>query len=65
MQSQLIGTKTKFYSDVKIKVSAGMDFKTNNYSMRVVGYDVFRHYYDNSVKDCQVGNQRIKRVINK
>jgi len=64
-QSQLIGEKTKFYTDVRILVSAGMEFGTRNYKIRKIGYDVFRHYFDNANKDYQVGSQRIKRVINK
>jgi hypothetical protein len=63
MKSQLTGVKTKFYSDVKIKVNAGMQFNTKNYGIRVIGYDVFRHYFDNINKDCQIGSQRTKRVI--
>jgi hypothetical protein len=59
----LNGTKTKFHSDVKMSVSAGMEFGTKNYKMRVVGYEIFRHYFDSVEKDCQVGSQRMKRVI--
>lgn len=59
------GQKTKYYSDVTMPVFAGMEFGTKNYKMRKVGYEVFRHYYDNEYKDWQVGSERIKRVINK
>lgn len=61
----LQGQKTKYYSDVTMPVFAGMEFRTKNYKMRKVGYEVFRHYYDNEYKDWQVGSERIKRVINK
>ena len=57
------GTKTKIYNDVKIPVLAGMQFGTNNYKIRKIGYDIFRHYFDTKEKDCQVGSERIKRVI--
>ena len=59
------GTKTKFYSDVKIPVYAGMMFGTNDNKIRKVGHDIYRHYFDSEAKDCQVGSERIKRVINK
>jgi hypothetical protein len=57
------GTKTRHYTDVKVDVKAGMQFGTNNYKIRKIGYDVFRHYYDNEDKDWQVGSERIKRVL--
>lgn len=57
------GTKTKIYNDVKIPVLAGMQFGTSNYKIRKIGYDIFRHYFDTKQKDCQVGSERIKRVI--
>lgn len=57
------GIKTKFYKDVKMDVVAGMQFGTKNYKMRKIGHDVFRHYFDNADKDCQVGSQRIKRIL--
>jgi hypothetical protein len=57
------GTKTRHYTDVKVDVKAGMQFGTNNYKIRKIGYDVFRHYFDNADKDCQVGSERIKRVL--
>jgi hypothetical protein len=59
----LIGTQTQFYTDVKIPVMAGMQFGTNNYKMRKIGHDVFRHYFDNDQKDFQVGSVRIKRTL--
>jgi hypothetical protein len=62
-KSALIGEKTKFYTDVRVPVKAGMEFGTRNYKIRTIGYDVFRHYFDNANKDWQVGSQRIKRVI--
>lgn len=57
------GTKTKIYNDVKIPVLAGMQFGTKDYKIRKIGYDIFRHYFDTKEKDCQVGSERIKRVI--
>ena len=60
----MIGIKTKFYTDVKTDVFAGMQFGTNNYKMKKVGYDITRLYFDSAEKDCQVGQARIKRVIN-
>lgn len=59
------GTKTKYYSDVKMPIMAGMPFGKNDYKIKKVGYEIFRHYFDNQIKDCQVGSERIKRVINK
>lgn len=59
----LIGTQTQFYTDVKIPVMAGMQFGTSNYKMKKIGYDVFRHYFDNDQKDFQVGSVRIKRTL--
>ena len=57
------GTKTKIYSDVKLPVMAGMQFGTNDNKIRKIGYDIFRHYFDTKEKDCQVGSERIKRVL--
>ena len=57
------GTKTQYYTDVKMPIFAGMEFGTKNYKIRKVGYEVIRQYFDNDVKDCQVGRQRVKRVI--
>lgn len=57
------GTKTKIYNDVKIPVLAGMQFGKNDHKIRKIGYDIFRHYFDTKEKDCQVGSERIKRVI--
>ena len=61
--SGLIGQQTKYFNDVKCKIIAGMEFGTKNYKLKVVGYDIFRHYLDNNNKDCQVGTVRLKRVI--
>ena len=55
--------KTKFFSDVKISVKAGMQFGTKNYQIKKIGYDLFRHYYDSKEKDMQVGSEKIKRVL--
>ena len=57
------GIKTEFYNDVKMAIFAGMDFKTKNNKMRKVGYEIIRHYFDNEIKDWQVGSEKIKRVI--
>ena len=57
------GQKTEYYSDVKMPIYAGMQFGTNNYKLRKVGYEIFRHYFDNENKDFQVGCERIKRKI--
>lgn len=59
----MIGEKTKIYTDVKIPVKAGMQFNSNNYKIRTIGYDIFRHYFDTEQKDMQVGSERIKRVL--
>jgi hypothetical protein len=58
------GTKTKIYTDVKMPVMAGMQFGTNDNKIRKIGYEVYRLYFDSLEKDCQVGNERIKRVLN-
>jgi hypothetical protein len=63
MTTQIEGTKTKFFKDVKLNIVAGMEFNTNNHKLRVVGYEVFRQYFDTIEMDCQVGRQRIKRII--
>ena len=57
------GNATEFYTDVKSPVHAGMQFNTNNYKIRKVGYDIVRIYFDSAEKDCTVGQQRIKRVL--
>lgn len=60
------GTKTEFYSDVKLPIYAGMPLNNPKASpkLKKVGYEVFRHYYDTKEKDWHVGTERIKRVIN-
>ena len=60
------GTKTEFFSDVKLPIYAGMPLNNPKASPKIkkVGYEVFRNYYDTEQKDCQVGSERIKRVIN-
>ena len=63
--SGLEGTKTEFFTDVKVSIIAGMEFGTKNYKLRTIGYDIFRQYFDTKEKDMQIGRQRIKRVINK
>jgi hypothetical protein len=57
------GTKTQYYTDVKMPIFAGMEFGTKNYKLRKVGFEVIRQYFDNDVKDFQVGRERVKRVI--
>lgn len=58
------GNKTKYYTDVKLPIKAGMPLgKKGDYKMRKVGYEVTRLYFDSPQKDYQVGRQRIKRVI--
>ena len=58
------GTKTQFFTDVKIPVMAGMQFGTANYKIKKIGYDVYRHYFDSPEKDWQVGSERVKRILN-
>jgi hypothetical protein len=57
------GIQTKFYTDSKVPIRAGMQFGTKNYKIRTIGYDFFRQYYDSAEKDMQVGRQLIKRLI--
>jgi len=59
----LEGAKTQYYTDVKMPIFAGMEFGTKNYKLRKVGFEVIRQYFDNDVKDFQVGRERVKRVI--
>jgi hypothetical protein len=62
--SNLLGIETNYFTDTKIKVKAGMQFnKKQDYKIRTIGYDIFRHYFDNDKKDCQVGSIRLKRVL--
>jgi hypothetical protein len=57
------GIKTNIYKDVKVKIRAGMQFGTKDYKIRTIGYEVIRQYFDTKEMDCQVGRQKIKRVI--
>lgn len=57
------GVKTKFFTDSKVPIRAGMEFGSKNYKIRTIGYDVFRLYFDTSEKDMQVGRQLIKRIL--
>ena len=59
----MIGKKTDIYTDVRIPVKAGMQFGSDDYKIRIIGYDVFRHYFDTKQKDMQVGSERIKRYL--
>jgi hypothetical protein len=61
--SNLLGIETNYFTDTKIKVKAGMPFGKQDYKIRTIGYDIFRHYFDNDKKDCQVGSIRLKRVL--
>jgi hypothetical protein len=61
----MTGQKTPYHSDVRLPVYAGMPFGKTDNKIRKVGYEVFRHYFDTPDKDCQVGSERIKRIINK
>ena len=65
-EGKLEGLATKFYIDVKLPIKAGMPLGQTgkDYKMKVVGHEVFRQYFDSPAKDCQVGRQRIKRIIN-
>lgn len=57
------GIKTNYFTDVKIPVFAGMPFGNANNKIKKIGFDIFRLYYDSEVKDCQVGSERLKRVL--
>lgn len=57
------GTKTQFFTDVKMPVMAGMQFGTTNNKIKKIGYDVYRHYFDSPEKDWQVGSERVKRIL--
>jgi len=59
------GTKSQFFTDVKLPIKAGMKFGTTDNKIKKVGYEVYRHYFDTKQKDWQIGSERIKRVINK
>jgi len=63
----LQGIKTEFFLDVKLPIYAGMPLNNPKASpkLKKVGYEVFRHYYDNAQKDLQIGSERIKRIINR
>jgi hypothetical protein len=55
------GTKTQFFTDVKMPIKAGMQFGTKNYKIKTIGYKIYRQYFDTKEKDCQVGVE----IINK
>ena len=57
------GTKSKFFTDVKSPVMAGMEFGSTNYKIKKIGYDIIRIYYDSIEKDLTIGQERIKRVL--
>ncbi len=64
LNNMITGTKTQFFTDVKIDIRAGMPLgKKTDYKIKKVGYDIYRHYYDSHEKDCQVGVERTKRII--
>jgi hypothetical protein len=58
------GQVTQYYQEVKTPIIAGMEFGTSKYKLRKVGHDVVRLYFDTAEMDCQVGFQRMKRVLN-
>ena len=60
----LQGQKSKFYIDVKTPVKAGMKFGTKDYKIKKIGYDLVRIYFDNQDKDCTIGMERLKRILN-
>lgn len=60
----LQGQKSKFYIDVKTPVKAGMQFGTKDYKIKKIGYDLVRIYFDNQDKDCTIGMERLKRILN-
>lgn len=63
----LQGIKTQFFSEVKLPVVAGMQFQAGkiiNVKMKTIGYEIYRHYFDNADKDWQVGSERIERKLN-
>ena len=63
------GIKSKFYTDVKTPIIAGMQFcynkgETKNNKCKQIGYDLVRIYFDTIEKDCTIGQERIKRIFN-
>jgi hypothetical protein len=63
------GIKSKYYTDVKSPIIAGMKFcykkgLTSDNKCMQIGYDLVRIYYDTIDKDCVIGQERIKRVFN-
>lgn len=68
-KKMLQGIKSKFYTDIKTPVMAGMQFsynkgETKNNKLQKIGYDLVRIYFDTIEKDCTIGQERIKRVFN-
>jgi len=64
----ITGVKTQIFVDVKTPIMAGMGkLKNGQYITKLtkIGHEVHRHYFDTINKDCQVGTERIKRVITK
>jgi hypothetical protein len=65
----MLGIRSKFYTEVKSPIIAGMQFsyvkgETKNNKARQIGYDLVRIYFDTPEKDCVIGEERIKRIIN-
>jgi hypothetical protein len=65
----MLGIRSKFYTEVKSPIIAGMQFsyvkgETKNNKPRQIGYDLIRIYFDTREKDCVIGEERIKRIIN-
>ena len=61
---------TKYFTDVKSPIIAGMQFcypkgETINNKLKEVGYDIVRIYYNSPEKDCVIGQKRLKRVFYK
>ena len=59
--------ETKFFTDIKVPVMAGMPFsyKFTGCKIGKIGHDIIRIYYDSIWKDCMVNEVRIKRVLYK
>jgi len=59
--------KTNFFKDVKTPIIAGMEYlngKIINSKMRKIGYELNRLYFDNAQKDCNIGIEKMGRIIN-
>lgn len=66
MEKAIVGIRTNIFTDVKLPVKAGMKYQNGkiiDYKIKKVGYEVYRLYFDTKEKDCQVGSEKIERVI--